>query len=732
MFGRKRKKRQKAAKQSAEPVAAKRSATGDDIHHRDLTTRTYALRADTYSDKTHSVEAVLATENRVRVFDMSTWEIVEEILRMDGLVLPEIGQVPLLDTHDRSSIFNQLGSTRDLRREGGELIGRRYFDSTQKGRDAETKVAERHVTDGSVGYQVTNSVLIEPGKTAEVDGRSYTAGPNYSLRIGLEWSLKEDSLCSIGADGAAKNRDESGTSNRKESTMDPKFKEWLIGRGWNPDSIDAIEADKLATLRSEYDASESEDKPVKPDAPARTDTPVEPQRTEPAGEIADQVRDAVNTELAARRAADAERIEAIRALATEDDGETVREAVETAVRTGVTVDQARQAVLDAVRAGRPNIASIPGVHIRGEASGEELTAGLLIRSAVFDDDEALVRAVGEQAANNGDRHRDINMLDLCRMAIVMAGRDVPSGREETIRAAFSTSSLPKILGNTARLSLLRGYTTVRDTWSTWCNIGSVANFQQVTRARLTDAGELELVNNNGEVGFSNVLEEYEQFNISTYARNTAFTRQNVINDDLGVLTRQQVRDGRKARLLIAKLVYVHLLANGAMGDGTALFHADHSNYATSKALSGTNLGLAVQKFRQQTDKAGEPLDIEPFCLLVPPELEVTGKELLESDLNISGNTTKGPAKNIFKGLLKPEIETRLSNSNYTGYSATGYYIIANPASADTLEVAFLNGVQTPTLETIDPGADRMGIIFRAYQDVGVKSLDFRTMVKLVG
>ena len=65
----------------------KMSVRSGDVNHRDLTTRTYDLRADSYDDKTRSVEAVLSTENRVRVFDMRTWQFVEEILLMDGSCL---------------------------------------------------------------------------------------------------------------------------------------------------------------------------------------------------------------------------------------------------------------------------------------------------------------------------------------------------------------------------------------------------------------------------------------------------------------------------------------------------------------------------------------------------------------------------------------------------------------------------------------------------------------------
>ena len=82
-----------------------------------------------------------------------------------------------------------------------------------------------------------------------------------------------------------------------------------------------------------------------------------------------------------------------------------------------------------------------------------------------------------------------------------------------------------------------------------------------------------------------------------------------------------------------------------------------------------------------------------------------------------------------KGRAKAEVETRLSNSNFTGYSATSWYLSGSPAACDTVEVGFLNGKSTPTVERFATLPDVMGIILRVFIDAGVKATDFRALQK---
>ena len=79
---------------------------------------------ESWDDTTRSVEMIGATENPCMVFDWDQWEFVPEVLRMDGCQLPGNGQVPLLDTHIRCDTSSVLGSYREMRCEGTQMLGR--------------------------------------------------------------------------------------------------------------------------------------------------------------------------------------------------------------------------------------------------------------------------------------------------------------------------------------------------------------------------------------------------------------------------------------------------------------------------------------------------------------------------------------------------------------------------------------------------------------------------------
>ena len=171
---------------------------------RNLTVRSFEVRAESWRESDRSFEVVLATEAPVLVMDLQRWEPVQEVLMMKGCKLPRNRQVPLLDSHDRSSVREgQIGSIRELRVDGEQLLGRCYISTTED--QIATKVKEGHVTDISAGYQVRNSVVIEPGQTQDVEGRKFTAGAR-ALRVTTEWPIKEGSLCPIGADEDTKVR----------------------------------------------------------------------------------------------------------------------------------------------------------------------------------------------------------------------------------------------------------------------------------------------------------------------------------------------------------------------------------------------------------------------------------------------------------------------------------------------------------------------------------------------
>jgi hypothetical protein len=208
-----------------------------------------------------------------------------------------------------------------------------------------------------------------------------------------------------------------------------------------------------------------------------------------------------------------------------------------------------------------------------------------------------------------------------------------------------------------------------------------------------------------------------------------------------VLSRAPQMLGTKAAALISKLVYTHLLANGNMTDAVALFQAaTHKNLVTGAgyklSAGAAALRKALETFRKMEDKDGQPIDVMPRVLLCCPEDEEYARALLKSIVLAEGSTAGLATANIWGSMgILPVVESRLSNTNYTGYSTTAWYLIGDPAQVDTVEVGFLNGREQPTLQFFDQtamGIDNIGIGWRVIMDATAKAIDWRGMVKLAG
>jgi hypothetical protein len=79
-----------------------------------------------------------------------------------------------------------------------------------------------------------------------------------------------------------------------------------------------------------------------------------------------------------------------------------------------------------------------------------------------------------------------------------------------------------------------------------------------------------------------------------------------------------------------------------------------------------------------------------------------------------------------------EVSRYLSNSYYTGASSKAWYLLADPNDLPVIEVAFLNGQESPTIETADADFSVLGIQMRGFHDFGVSLQDPRGGCKSKG
>ncbi len=446
--------------------------------------------------------------------------------------------------------------------------------------------------------------------------------------------------------------------------------------------------------------------------------------TEPTGDVAataapqakvvEAAADAVAA-IRAEAAAEASRIASIRKVAAGNE-----EIAAKAISEGWDVTKCE---LECLRAERAQ--AIPAAVVRnsGVADEKAIEAAVAV-SAKLPNVEKAYKAETLEAA---DSMRQMGLQELLLLAAERNGyhgRSVKADTRGVLQAAFSTMGLSGIMSNIANKFLLAGFTAVDQAWRAIAATRSVSDFKTVTSYRLNGGFAFDEVGPAGEIKHGTVSEESFTNAAKTYAKMFSVTRQDIINDDLGALSAIPQRIGRGAALKMNSVFWAAFL------DNSSFFAAGNNNIATSNAFSIDGLTTAEQKFLDQTDADGFPLALMPSVLLVPTGLYAKAAQVMAStELRDTTSSTKYPVANPHAGKFQVVTSPYLSNSALTGYSATSWYLLANPAELATIEVAFLNGIETPTVEQADASFSTLGIEMRGFFDFGVAKQDAKAGVK---
>jgi hypothetical protein len=427
-------------------------------------------------------------------------------------------------------------------------------------------------------------------------------------------------------------------------------------------------------------------------------------------------------EVEGRELAESQRIAMVHSLCVEHPALEAE-----AIRAGWDVDQVREAVLEALRGARPTVTAMRGRKVH-EARAV-LACAAMLHAGLSDVAE---RAYGADLMQMAEEARVNSLFSLCERLLAAEGIQPPSGRHDLIRAAFSTASLPNLLGDAAGKILLDAYNEAPATWQSFAKIVDVQDFHAHPALRPTFLGNMEEVEPGGELRHTVLSEQaLSEVKIATFGKVLRVTRQDVINDDTGFLSEVAGAYGKQARRGLNDLVWGVIMANA----GTpAFFSTDHANLLGNgtSALQASSLAAAVTLLRCQRDENQADLDIKPAVLVVPPELEMVARGILESAEVQAAESL--PLGNALKGIAKLEVESRASNlTKFAGASATGWYLFASPQDAPVI-VAFLRGNRTPTVETfgLDAEPGTLGLSWRTFFDYGAVLNDWRAAVRSDG
>ena len=368
---------------------------------------------------------------------------------------------------------------------------------------------------------------------------------------------------------------------------------------------------------------------------------------------------------------------------------------------------------------------IETVSDEGDKRKDAVVASILARAGVAQD--AAARAALSSNPYRGDR-----LLDTARASLQRAGVSV-SGMTpmEVVAAAFTqgTSDFPVLLENAMHKTLQAAYATAALTWNRFCATGSVSDFRAHNRYRTGSFGSLDAVNELGEFVNKSIPDgEKASITAGTKGNIINLSRTAIINDDLGAFVGLSNMLGRAAARTVEADVYALLALNSGagptMGDGKALFHADHGNITTGAAITMAALDLDRVAMASQKDVSGNDyLDLRPAVLLVPIGLGGTARSINDAQYD-PDTANKLQKPNIVNGLFRDIVDT----PRMTG---TRRYLFADPSEAPVLEVAFLDGNQNPYLE-LQNGFDVDGARYKVRLDYGVGAIDYRGAVTNAG
>ena len=268
------------------------------------------------------------------------------------------------------------------------------------------------------------------------------------------------------------------------------------------------------------------------------------------------------------------------------------------------------------------------------------------------------------------------------------------------------------------------YQAVAVRWPRIARTTSNRDFKATTMYQITLDGAFRKTGPDGKMQHGRIHEAIYTNQLDTYGRKLTLNRQMRVNDDLSAFQQVPQQMGRGGALALEAEVFSLLLANTG-----SFFSAGNENLVTGAALGIAGMTSARKNFGHHVDQYGNPILADPYTLLVPTALMDDADVLLESRMKITGENSTQGERNPHRGKIRGGFidSAYLDNTNIrnpegnalTGQSATAWYLFADPAVLAAMFVSFLNGQQTPIIQSDNGTFDNDGITVEGYFDFGV-------------
>ena len=369
-------------------------------------------------------------------------------------------------------------------------------------------------------------------------------------------------------------------------------------------------------------------------------------------------------------------------------------------------------ILDKKREEQPQVYA----SVKGEDNKKEMiravSDGLLLRSG-FDLKEP---------------HKDAEMfrgMSVQNMVRKVTGLGLEADVNELMRSMV-TSDFPLVLSNVQNKVIQESFDRAPVTFKEWTKSVAFKDFKPRSEVRTTGFNtEFKKLTERGKTEFVEAGEDGHSWRIYSYGARFAFTREMLINDDLGILLEMLNEMVEDVATYQNRLVYDLLQNRGEFkeykfSDGKPVFDTSHGNYdAVGSAISTEALSKAKVAMSRQKDKNGKSIRVTPKHLLVPVELEVKALEILNSTAKVEAQNSgvANPFRSAFNLISDVELD-----------DPKAWYLTA---SKKTIKTGYLEGTNgKPIVQELR--RDARGIEYDLIFDFGLTVEDYRGLYKNKG
>jgi phage major head subunit gpT-like protein len=296
--------------------------------------------------------------------------------------------------------------------------------------------------------------------------------------------------------------------------------------------------------------------------------------------------------------------------------------------------------------------------------------------------EAYARVTGDPAVRG--------ISSLSTVGLIKIDESAPLTR--ITESDLTTASFSYLLGTSMNKRLLHDYQAWPAEWKRFCTEVPIRDFKQQTRVRLGAFGSLSTVAEDSAYTTLTLSDAAATYSATKRGNIVTISRETIVNDDLHAIRQIPSKLAVAAAYTLAEFVYGFLSGNGTIYDGNALFDAtNHHNLGTS-ALSSAAMQAGVTAMREQTNFAGKRIGLRPKYLIVPPELEFTAMVIVKSaGIPGSNNNDINPMMGYTQLIVSPQLPAAGTPAN------SSWYLAADPAEVDTIEIGFVGGQVNPAM-----------------------------------